>query len=158
MFISYKNYFRILFIALILFNLKQIHAYDIQKNVWKHLTTNKGRRDNSVCTTISTSSSTSNVVLICGGEYRSDCQVYDPMTDEWKGIEGRIPRDLWHSTMITAPIQSKYAAFILGGFSFNKQYSNQIYGVTKDLSSVKMLGNFKKARAYHVALRTNNMC
>ena len=112
----------------------------------------KTRRSHS-CAVITTSSSSGNVVLVCGGFYRSDCEIYDPATNSWTNVPS-LPSELLGSAMVTAAPNSAFNAFILGGY--DGSYLNKIYGV-KDLTEITLVGTFTKGREYHVALK-NNFC
>ena len=107
------------------------------------------------CAVITTSSSSGNVVLVCGGEGRSDCEIYDPATNSWTNGPS-LPSSLSGSAMVTAAPNSNYDAFILGGY--DGSYSNKIYGV-KDLTTITLVGTFEKGRIAHVALvGINGLC
>ena len=111
------------------------------------------------CAVIATSSSSGNVVLVCGGYGRSDCEIYDPSTDSWTNGPS-LPSTLHGSAalqgaaMVTAAPNSVYDVFILGGY--DAAYSNKIYAV-KDLNEITLVGTFETGRAWHVALK-NNFC
>ena len=119
----------------------------------------KTRLDHS-CAAITTSSSSGNVVLVCGGEGYSDCKVYDPDTNSWTNGPS-LPKTLMGSEMVTAAPNSNYDAFILGGYegswrgwNYKEDFSNKIYGV-KGLTTVELVGSFEQGRMFHVALTTN---
>merc|ERR1712062_926326 len=103
------------------------------------------------CAVITTSSSSGNVVLVCGGFGRSECEIYDAVTDFWTNGPS-LP--MYGSAMVTASPNSNYDAFLLGGY--DGSYSNKIYGV-KDLNTITLVGTFEKGRYHHVALK-NNCC
>ena len=108
------------------------------------------------CAVITTSSSSGNVVLVCGGVPYRDCEIYDPATNSWTNGPS-LPSDLWSSAIVTASPKSNYDAFILGGHGWGDDaYSNKIYGV-KDLAKITLVGTFEKGRYGHVALK-NNFC
>ena len=107
------------------------------------------------CAVITTSSSSGNVVLVCGGVSRSDCEIYDPATNSWTNGPS-LPTRLEGSAMVTAAPNSAFNAFILGGY--DGSYSNKIYGV-KDLNTITLVGRFEEAREYHVAfVGINGLC
>ena len=128
-----------------------MYLYDIQKNIWKQVASmDKTRRYHS-CAVITTSSSSGNVVLVCGGRDRSDCEIYDPVTNSWTNGPS-LPSSLEGSAMVTAAPNSVYDVFILGGIDEN--YSNKLYGV-KDLTTIELVGTFEKGRYNPVALKKN---
>ena len=107
------------------------------------------------CAVITTSSSSGNVVLVCGGSDRSDCQIYDAATNSWTNGPS-LPTSLYGSAMVTAAPNSAFNAFILGGY--DGSYSNKIYGV-KDLNTITLVGTLEKARYDHVAfVGINGLC
>ena len=105
------------------------------------------------CAVITTSSSSGNVVLVCGGTGIGDCEIYDPATNSWNNGPS-LPSKLYGSAMVTAAPNSAFNAFILGGR--DGSYSNKIYGV-KDLNAIELVGTFEKGRSLHVAMK-NNFC
>ena len=114
----------------------------------------KTRLDHS-CAAITTSSSSGNVVLVCGGRDRPDCEIYDAAKNSWTNGPS-LPTRLAGSAMVTAAPNSRYDAFILGGH--DGSYSNKIYGV-KDLNEITLVGTFEKGRITHVALvGINGLC
>ena len=107
------------------------------------------------CAVITTSSSSGNVVLVCGGRGGSDCEIYDPDTNSWTNGPS-LPSSLEGSAMVTAAPNSVYDVFILGGH--DGSYSNKIYGV-KDLTTITLVGTFEKGRRSHVAFTgINGLC
>ena len=116
----------------------------------------KTRQQHS-CAVITTSSSSGNVVLVCGGWQRSDCEIYDPVTNTWTNGPS-FPSYLSGSAMVTAAPNSAFNAFILGGsMGWSPRWtSNKIYGV-KDLTTITLVGTFGNGRWLHVALK-NNFC
>ena len=127
--------------------------YDIQKNSWKQVASMDKTRYLHSCAVITTSSSSGNVVLVCGGYERSDCEIYDAATNSWTNGPS-LPSTTYGSAMVTAAPNSVYDVFILGGI--DADYSNKIYGV-KDLNEITLVGTFEKGRVWHVALK-NNFC
>ena len=109
------------------------------------------------CAVITTSSSSGNVVLVCGGTGSGDCEIYDPATNSWTNGPSHSS-SLSGSAIVTAAPNSRYDAFILGGSYYDNGwiYSNKIYGV-KDLTTITLVGTFGKGRWLHVALK-NNFC
>ena len=137
-----------------------VYLYDIQKNIWKRVASMNLNKSGHSCAVITPSSTSGNVVLVCGGgKWQSDCRIYDPATDSWTNGPS-LPFPLSNSAMVTAAPNSKYDAFILGGSGNDKEtrYSNsqKIYGV-KDLTTITLVGTFEKGRKFHVALK-NNFC
>ena len=107
------------------------------------------------CAVITTSSSSGNVVLVCGGRDRPDCEIYDAATNSWTNGPS-LPSSLWGSAMVTAAPNSAFNAFILGGV--DESWSNKIYGV-KDLTTVTLVGTLGKARGCHIAfIGINGLC
>ena len=130
--------------------------HDTQRNNWKPVSSmDKTRRSHS-CAVITTSSSSGNVVLVCGGFYRSDCEIYDPATNSWTNVPS-LPSELLGSAMVTASPNSNYDAFILGGY-YDVSWSNKIYGM-KVLTAVTLVGTLGKARGCHIAfIGINGLC
>ena len=129
-----------------------VYLYDIQKNIWKRVAFMDYNRSGHSCAVITPSSTSGNVVLVCGGreKWQSDCEIYDPATDSWTNGPS-LPSSLGGSAMVTTAPNSAFNAFILGG-----SYSNKIYGV-KDLTTITLVGTFEKGRYFHVAIK-NNFC
>ena len=134
-----------------------MYLYDTQTNIWKQVASMAKERRQHSCAVITTSSFSGNVVLVCGGFRHSDCELYDPATNSWTNGPS-LSSPIQSAAMVTAATSSKFAAFILGGEEGFGGYSNRIYGVTKDLSVVTLVGTFRTPRAYHVAVKTNNLC
>ena len=113
----------------------------------------KTRRLHS-CAVITTSSSS--VVLVCGGVGRSDCEIYNPDTNSWTNGPS-LPSTLSGSAMVAASPTSSYAAFILGGYDGQDpqyHYSNRIYGILKkDLTKVALVGTMQNKRYLPVSLK-----
>ena len=130
-----------------------MYLYDISKDEWKQLAPLKRGRHSHSCTIVNYLSSTA--VLVCGGVDRSDCELYDPAKNKWNAGPS-LPTTLEGSSMISASSGSSYSAFILGGYYYG--YSNVIYGVHKEVSSVERLGTLSKPRGYHITVRTNFTC
>ena len=135
--------------------MSDVYLYDIQKNTWNQVASMDKARQHHSCAVITTSSSSGNVVLVCGGEWRADCEIYDPATNSWTNGPS-LPSTLYGSAMVTASPNSNYDAFLLGGI--DGSYSNKIYGV-KDLTRITLVGTLEKARGYHVAFNgINGLC
>ena len=114
------------------------------------------KRRGHFCAVITSSSTSGNVVLVCGGVHRSDCEIYDPATNSWTNGPS-LPSPMYGSAMVTAAPNSNYDAFILGGYG-DGSYSNKIYGV-KDLTTITLVGTLKEAREAHVAFNgINDVC
>ena len=132
-----------------------VYLYDIQKNNWKPVASMHKTRIYHSCAVITTSSSSGNVVLVCGGYQRSDCEIYDPATNSWTNGPS-LPSTLQGSAMVAAAPNSRYDVFILGGH--DGSFSNKIYGV-KDLTTITLVGTLKEARRLHVAfVGINGLC
>ena len=117
------------------------------------------RRRRISCAVITPSSSSGNVVLVCGGRDRPDCEIYDAAKNSWTNGPS-LPSALVGSAMVTAAPNSNYDAFILGGRIDDNGwiYSNKIYGV-KDLTTVTLVGTLKEERAFSVAFNgINGLC
>ena len=110
------------------------------------------KRRGHFCAVITSSSTSGNVVLVCGGVHRSDCEIYDPATNSWTNGPS-LPSTLEYSAMVTASRNSMYDAFILGGL----EEPNSIYGV-KDLTTITLVGTLHKSRQDLVALKVKNLC
>ena len=113
------------------------------------------KRRGHFCAVITTSSSSGNVVLVCGGVHRSDCEIYDPATNSWTNGPS-LPSTTYGSAMVTAAPNSVYDVFILGGI--DADYSYKIYGV-KDLNTVTLVGRLEKEKSGLVAFNgINGLC
>ena len=116
----------------------------------------KKERQHHSCAVITTSSSSGNVVLVCGGYDRSECEIYNPVTNSWANgpsLDWLIGPELVGSAMVAASTNSTYDAFILGGYT-KEGWSNKIIGV-KDLTTVTLVGTLEKGRGFHVAIKTH---
>ena len=152
-----KANFHINFILFSSFQTKRdVYLYDIQKNIWNPVASmDKTRLDHS-CAAITTSSSSGNVVLVCGGRDRPDCEIYDAAKNSWTNGPS-LPSALVGSAMVTAAPNSNYDAFILGGY-YDVSWSNKIYGM-KVLTAVTLVGTLGKARGCHIAfIGINGLC
>ena len=124
--------------------------YEIGRDRWTQVASMKEKRSKHSCLTISTSSESK--VLVCGG-YRTDCEIWT--NGQW--TNGPTVPSSWHgSRMIEPSFNSQYAAFVAGGYEPGRRTdpTNKIYGIKKDLTSVKMIGTLQQKRYTHVALQT----
>ena len=122
--------------------------YDISRDKWTEVASMKEARSHHSCLTISTSSESK--VLVCGGSWRTDCEIWT--NGQW--TDGpTVPSSYIGSRMIKPSLNSQYAVFVLGGRESGSA-TNKIYGIKKDLTSVKMIGAFQQARDEHVAFKT----
>ena len=126
--------------------------YDIGRDRWTQVASMKEKRRQHSCLTISTSSETK--VLVCGGydrnAYRTDCEIWK--NGQWTNGP-TVPSSYRGSRMIEPSLNSQFAAFVAGGYE-SGDYTNKIYGIKKDLTSVSMVGTFQQARYDHVAFQT----
>ena len=122
--------------------------YDISRDKWTEVASMKEARSHHSCLTISTSSESK--VLVCGGSWRTDCEIWT--NGQWTNGP-TVPSSRYGSRMIKPSFNSQYAAFVLGGRE-SSAITNKIYGIKKDLTSVSMLGTFHQKRYSHVALQT----
>ena len=110
------------------------------------------------CAVITTSSPSGNIVLVCGGIGRWNCEIYDPATNSWTNGPTLLST-LYGHAIVTPSHSSMYDAFILGGRD-SDGYSNKIYGV-KDLTTVTLVGTLQNIRGDHVVLKihvVDNQC
>ena len=130
-----------------------VYMYDIARDRWTQVASMKKKRYHHSCLTISTSPE--GKVLVCGGSGTS-CEIWT----NGQRTNGPTVPPLSGSRMIKPSLNSQYAAFILGGWDYNKSNcgsaceTNKIYGIKKDLTTVKMLGTLQQKRRYHVAVKT----
>lgn len=93
-------------------------------------------------------------ILVIGGfdgyEYLKSTEVYHK-TNHWS-TGPTMPKTIAYGQFIKASPGSKFFGYYLGGYSDDGR-SSDIYGLSKDLSNFQLIGNFKKARGYHVAFR-----
>ena len=136
--------------------------YEIERNRWTAVAAMKKTRYHHSCLTISTPSESK--VLVCGGKDvlmygssgRTDCEIWT--NGQW--TDGpTVPSSKGGSRMIKPSFNSQFAAFVVGGREHTNKYyqhgiTNKIYGIKKDLTSVKMIGAFQQARYRHVAFKT----
>ena len=121
--------------------------YDIGRDIWTQVASMKEKRYGHSCLTISTSSESK--VLVCGGYKHTDCEIWT--NGQW--TDGpTVPSSYIGSRMIKPSLNSQYAAFVVGGYE-SGDYTNKIYGIKKDLTSVTMLGTFQQKRYRHVAFQ-----
>ena len=122
--------------------------YEIGRDRWTQVASMKEKRHYHSCLTISTPSESK--VLVCGGAWRTDCEIWT--NGQW--TDGpTVPSSYIGSRMIKPSLNSQYAVFVLGGRESGSA-TNKIYGIKKDLTSVKMIGAFQQARYRHVAFKT----
>ena len=113
--------------------------YDIGRDRWTQVASMKEKRRQHSCLTISTPSESK--VLVCGGAGRTDCEIWT--NGQW--TDGpTVPSSQSGSRMIKPPLNSQFAAFVVGGSESGA--TNKIYGIKKDLTSVKMVGRFQQKR------------
>ena len=122
--------------------------YDIERDRWTQVASMNKERYGHVCLTISTSPERK--VLVCGGNGRTDCEVWT--NGQWTNGP-TVPSSEWGSRMIKPSFNSQYAAFVVGGQE-SSGITNKIYGIKKDLTSVTMVGTFQQKRYIHVAFQT----
>ena len=94
-------------------------------------------------------------ILVIGGRngngYLKSTEVYHRRNNSW--TTGPIlPTTLSYGQFIKASPGSKFLGYYLGGVG-DDGASSAIYGLSRDLSNFQLIGNFKKARDYHVAFR-----
>ena len=134
--------------SLIFQTISKEYMYDIGRDRWTQVASMKRTRTEHSCLTISTPSERK--VLVCGGSGRTDCEIWT--NGQWTNGP-TVPSSELGSKMIEPSLNSKYAAFVVGGDESGRK-TNKIYGIKKDLTSVSMLGTLQQARRYHVAFQT----
>ena len=122
--------------------------YDISRDKWTEVASMKEARSHHSCLTISTSSESK--VLVCGGSWRTDCEIWT--NGQWTNGP-TVPSSRSGSRMIKPSLNSQFAAFVVGGYEPSDE-TNKIYGIKKDLTSVTMVGTFQHKRRWHVAFQT----
>ena len=127
--------------------------YDISRDKWTQVASMKEKRRKHSCLTISTSSESK--VLVCGGydgNYggNDDCEIWT--NGQWTNGP-TVPSSYVGSRMVKPSFNSQFAAFVVGGYESGDE-TNKIYGIKKDLTSVKMIGRFQQKRSDHVAFQT----
>ena len=122
--------------------------YDISRDRWTQVASMKEKRRYHSCLTISTPSESK--VLVCGGDGRTDCEIWT--NGQWTNGP-TVPSSTYGSRMVKPSLNSQFAAFVVGGYE-SGDYTNKIYGIKKDLSSVTMVGTFQQKRNNHVAFKT----
>ena len=122
--------------------------YDITRDRWTKVASMKEKRSAHSCLTIDNTSSES-IILVCGGGRRTDCEIWT--NGQWTNGP-TVPSSGYGSRMVKPSLLSQYAAFVVGGYESGG--TNKIYGIKKDLTSVKMIGAFQQARYRHVAFKT----
>ena len=135
---------------LILQDISYVYTYDISRDRWTQVASMNEKRALHSCLTIS-----ENKVLVCGGSRRTDCEIWT--NGQWTNGP-TVPSSYFGSVMVKPSSNSKFAAFIVGGYESSTKYTNKIYGIKKDLTSVTMLGTLEQARFRHVAFKSNNLC
>ena len=102
--------------------------YDISRDKWTQVASMKEKREKHSCLTISTPSESK--VLVCGGAGRTDCEIWT--NGQW--TDGpTVPSSQSGSRMIKPPLNSQFAAFVVGGVE-SLSTTNKIYGIKKDLN------------------------
>ena len=135
--------------SLIFQTISKVYMYDISRDRWTEVASMKQKRSSHSCLTISTPSESK--VMVCGGYGRTDCEIWT--NGEWTWFQWRkVPSSGSGSRMIKPSFNSQYTAFVLGGQE--QGYTNKIYGIKNDLTSVTMLGTFQQARQNFVAIQT----
>ena len=122
--------------------------YDIGRDRWTEVASMKEKRSEHSCLTISTPSESK--VLVCGGDGRTDCEIWT--NGQWTNGP-TVPSSTYGSRMVKPSLNSQFAAFVVGGYE-SGDYTNKIYGIKTDLSSVTMVGTFQQKRSNHVAFKT----
>ena len=95
-------------------------------------------------------------ILVIGGRdenwnYLKSTEVYHRIQRRWK--TGPImPKPIGWGQFIKASPGSKFLGYYIGGYGYDG-YSSAIYGLSKDLDSFQLLGNFKKLRQGHVGFQ-----
>ena len=95
------------------------------------------------------------ILVIGGWDENWNClkstEVYHRIQRRWK--TGPImPKPIGWGQFVKASPGSKFLGYYIGGYGDGRR-SSAIYGLSKDLDSFQLLGNFKTARAGHVAFR-----
>ena len=85
------------------------------------------------------------------GHFSKSTEIFNFNKQTW--IEGPLLQcGVVFSACVSSPRTSNFACVHVGGYTEEKIYSQNVYGLTKDLSEWKLLGVIEKGRRGHIAV------
>jgi len=129
----------------------KMYEYNMMSNQWTETNTPMTqKRYGHECVKLS-----EDQILVIGGHdgngYLKSTEVYHRRQRKWK-TGPMMPKPIGFGQFVKASLGSKLLGYYIGGITSDGRTS-AIYGLSKDLSNIRLLGNMKKRIWGHVAFR-----
>ena len=130
--------------------------YDIKGDSWIEGPPLLTARASHFCCVIQLDDRSTHCIVIGGeteheGKYSKSTEIFNFSDQKW--VKGpSLPCGINSLACVAAPRLHKFACLLVGGDTEETKNSQNVYGLSKNLSEWKLLGKIKKGRHDHIAI------